>query len=179
MNERINSTGLLVQGPARLIVMVGRVMLASAILVFLLSAWSLGQVDRGNITGRVNDATGSVIPGVKIAVTNLDTGVQSETVTNEVGLYIVPNLPVGRYRVSFSADGFKTLERSGITLTVAQAARLDVAMEIGEFSETVTVTAEAALLNPSNPMIGTTIQSDVITDLPLSFSGGRQVESFA
>jgi outer membrane receptor protein involved in Fe transport len=158
---------------------VGRLLMAITVFLFLISSELLAQVDRGNITGKVSDQTGSIIPGAKVTVVNLETGVPSETVTNDVGLYTVPNVPLGRYKVLFSMDGFKTLERTGITVTIAQTVRLDVVLELGEFSETLTVTAEAGILNTENPLIGTTIQSGVIRDLPLSFSGGRQVESFA
>ena len=126
---------------------VGRLLMAITVFLFLISSELLAQVDRGNITGKVSDQTGSIIPGVKVTVVNLETGVPSETVTNDVGLYTVPNVPLGRYKVSFSMDGFKTLERTGITVTIAQTVRLDVTLELGEFSETISVTAEGRILN--------------------------------
>jgi hypothetical protein len=139
----------------------------------------LGQADRGTFTGRVTDVTGGVVPGAEVTATNQETGVQSTAVTNEVGLYTMPNIPIGTYKLTYSLTGFKTHERSGITLAVAQALRLDVVLEPGEITETVTVSANAALLNRENPLVATTMQSEIITDLPLSFSGGRAVENFA
>jgi len=138
-----------------------------------------GQLDRGTITGIITDSTGGVVPGVSVAAQSLDTGLKTEAVTNDVGAYTLSNLPIGRYKLSYSLTGFKTIERSEVTVGVAQSIRLDVTMEIGEVSETVTVASNAELLNRDNALVATTIQANVITDLPLSFSGGRSIENFA
>lgn len=147
-------------------------------VAFLISPLG-AQVDRGTITGRVTDDSGGSIPGVQVVAENQATGVRMETITNEYGLYTLSNVPIGRYKIIFSLTGFKALERTGIELTVAEALRLDGSLEVGEISETVTVTTSAGLLNRQNPLVATTIQSEVITDLPLSFAGGRAIENFA
>ncbi|NWG14836.1 MAG: TonB-dependent receptor [Acidobacteria bacterium] len=151
-----------------------------ALMVLLLcAAPSSAQVDRGTITGVVMDPSGAVVPGAEVVATNLDTGVTTQGLTNNVGLYTLSNIPIGRYEVRFSMSGFKTHTRSGLTLMVAQTMRLDVSLETGQLSETVTVTAEASLLKTDTPLVATTIQSKVVTDLPLSFAGGRAIENFA
>jgi len=139
--------------------------------------WS--QVDRGTITGIITDPTGGVVPGVEVVAENLDTGVRIETISNDVGAYTLANLPRGRYKLSYSLTGFKTMERSEVTVSVAQSIRLDVTMQIGEVSETLTVAANAELINRDNPLVGTAIHTEIVTDLPLSFSGGRSIETFA
>lgn len=159
--------------------MKNRWMLSGLVLVIGSPVALMAQLDRGTISGRVTDNTGAVIPGVEVQLTNLATGVVTEAVTNDLGLYTLSNVPVGRYRVSFSLPGFKTFEQSGISVSVAQMIRLDVTLEVGEIADTITVTADAALLNTETPLVGTTLQSDVVTDLPLSFFGGRAVENFA
>lgn len=137
------------------------------------------QFDRGTITGTVTDPSGAVVPRAEVTAVNMDTGVPTQTFTNEIGLYRLTNIPIGRYEIRFTAPGFKTLTRSGITLTVAQTLRLDVTLETGTVQESVTVTAEASLLKMDNAQVSTTIQSRVVTDLPLSFAGGRAIENFA
>ncbi len=151
----------------------------SLLCPFFVAALLFGQAHRGVITGQMTDKTGAVLPEVMITAVNSETGVRSETVSNGVGIYSLVNLPIGPYKITFEKDGFKTFERTGITVTVAQTVRLDVSMDPGEIRETITVTAEATLLNTENTTVGTTLQSKAITDLPLSFSGGRSVESFA
>ncbi|MEK7407134.1 MAG: TonB-dependent receptor [Acidobacteriota bacterium] len=137
------------------------------------------QLDRGTITGMITDPSSAVIPAAEITATNMDTGVSSRAVTNEVGLYTLSNIPIGRYEIKIAAAGFKAHTRSGITLTVAQTLRLDVRLETGTVQESVTVTAEASLLKLDTSQVSTTIQSRAITDLPLSFAGGRAIENFA
>ncbi len=148
-------------------------------VVSLLALPVFGQVDRATVNGRVTDATGGVVPGVEVVATNQDTGVQTTTVTNDLGLYTLANLPIGSYSVKFSLTGFKTTDRTGIGLVIAQVARIDVVLETGEISETVTVSANADLINKDNALVSTVMQSETITDLPLSFAGGRSVENFA
>jgi hypothetical protein len=138
-----------------------------------------GQVDRGTINGTVTDESGGVLPGVNVTAQHLDTGVKTEAITNDLGAYTLPNLPIGRYRVSFGLSGFKTFERTEVTISVAQTLRIDARMQIGEISDTITIAANAELLNKDNNLIGTAIHTSIITDLPLSFSGGRSIENFA
>lgn len=137
------------------------------------------QFDRGTITGKVTDPSGAVAPGTEVTATNTATGVVTQTTTNEVGLYTLSNIPIGKYEIKFALAGFKTYARSGIELTIAQTVRLDVSLETGQISETVTVQADATLLKTDTAMVSTTIQSKVVTDLPLSFAGGRSLENFA
>ncbi|HSB17110.1 MAG TPA: TonB-dependent receptor [Bryobacteraceae bacterium] len=137
------------------------------------------QSDRGAITGTVTDATGAVVPGVQIAATNLSTGVVFTATTNEVGLYSVLNIPIGRYSVAFTKQGFKTYTRDGISIAVAQVVQLNANMEVGALAEAVTVTAEAQLLETQSTQVGAGMNSNLVTDLPLDIRGGRSLENFA
>jgi hypothetical protein len=137
------------------------------------------QTERGQITGIVWDPSGAVIPGAQATLVNLGTGVRSETVTNGAGLYAFPNIPAGKYKAVFSKSGFKTSEQTGVTLSVAQSIRLDVRLEPGSVADTVFVSASLALLRESDARMATLIEGDAVRKLPLSFSGGRQIESFA
>jgi len=146
-------------------------------LLFTGILWA--QSDRGAITGTVTDPTGGVVPEVQVTATNVDTKVQYSATTNDIGLYHILNVPIGRYSVSFSKQGFKAHERSGITVGVAQVVRLDAMLQVGAVTETVTVTAEASLLQTEQTQVGSHMRSQIVTDLPLSISGGRALEQFA
>ncbi len=151
-----------------------------AVLTCALPVMLAAQADRGTITGTVSDSSGAVISNAAVKAKNTATAVETSAVTNETGLYNLSNLPIGTYRITVSAPGFKTYERVGFELTVAQTARLDVALSVGQAVETVTVEANAEQLNTSDSMLAATIQSKVMTDMPLTFQQeGRLIESFA
>ncbi len=156
-----------------------RIIGATLLVLLVWVAPLTAQVDRGTITGMVMDPTGAVIPSVKVSAVNVETGVSTDTVTTETGAYTLANIPTGRYEIRITKPGFKAYRRSGLALAVAQTLRLDVALETGQVTESVTVRAEASLLKTETSQVYTTIQSRIVTDLPLSFAGGRSVENFA
>jgi hypothetical protein len=126
----------------------------------------LAQSDRGTITGTVSDPGGALIPGAKVVATNVGTGVQFSTATTETGNYTIPSVPSGNYDVSVEVQGFRRHQQSGVTVQVAQTARIDVVMQIGSTSESVNVTANAPLLQTENAAQSTTISGDQINSLP-------------
>jgi len=151
-----------------------------AALGLLLSLWpAAAQSDRGTITGAVMDTSGAFVPKAELVLKNVETGVLSHAESNEAGLYTFSNVPNGHYDLKVRAAGFKTLDRSGLVLTVAQTLRLDLTLDVGAVQESVTVTGEASLLKVDTSQISTTVQSEAIKDLPLSFGGGRAMENFA
>ena len=137
------------------------------------------QSDRGTISGAVLDSSGAAIPNAEIVLTNVDTGVVTRATGNDVGLYTLSNVPFGRYEIRITSAGFKTYHGSGMTVSVGQTLRLDVTLEPGQVQESITVNAESSLLKVDTAQISTTVQSEAIKDLPLSFAGGRAMESFA
>jgi hypothetical protein len=94
-----------------------------AMLAAASSSWA--QTDRGTFTGAVTDPSGSAVPNVAIKILNTQTNAVYETRTNDVGQYRMPNLPVGAYRITFEIQGFRSAVRDGLTLNVAQVARVD------------------------------------------------------
>ncbi len=138
-----------------------------------------GQADRATITGTVTDSSGAVMPGVEITAMNVQTGVKTPGLTNEVGNYSLVNVPIGTYKITFSLPGFKTLERSEFTVTIGQKAQLDVTLQVGEPTDMVTIAANSELIQTQSSLVSTTMEAEVISDLPLSFAGGRAVENFA
>jgi hypothetical protein len=137
-----------------------------------LSLW--GQ--NAELTGLVSDRSGSVVPNAAVTVTNEDTGVAISTTTNQSGYYSVGALIPGRYRVSATASGFRTFVRSSITLEVAQVARVDVVLDIGQTTETVNVVSAAPLLQTEAVTIGQLVNQQTVVDLPLN---GRQYTQLA
>jgi hypothetical protein len=157
---------------------------AFACLLFVLLGVSsaAAQANRASIKGVVTDATGGMIVGVEITARNVDTDVKTSTVSNEDGIYLLPNLPPGTYALTFRKNGFRDVIEPSVTLISTQVAGIDITMQIGSAAEHITVTAESAapLLDTESTSIGTNMNGKVVTDLPLSiYGGGRSVEDFA
>src|SRR5437867_2029203 len=99
-----------------------------------------GQRVTGTITGRVTDNTGAVLPGANIIILNTLTQEERRTVTDETGSYGVPSLPPGTYTVAAEVSGFKKGLRQNLVLRVADEARVDITLQVGEITETVSIT---------------------------------------
>src|SRR6266436_4827441 len=124
------------------------------------------------ISGNVTDRSGAVLPGVEITVTQTDTGLLRSVVSNETGSYVMPNLPVGPYRLEAALPGFRTYAQSGIILQVGANPVINIALDLGQLSETVEVQADAALVETRSTGVGQVIDNLRVTELPL---GGRQL----
>ncbi|WP_321475558.1 TonB-dependent receptor [uncultured Paludibaculum sp.] len=150
------------------------------ILFTLACVWVCSaQQDRAVLTGRVSDASGAALTDIQLKIENSATSAVYQSQTNDEGLYTVPNLPVGSYRLTFQGKGFKTLIREGIVLSATQVVRIDVAMSLGALTESIEVTADTPPLQTDSPEVGTVLNRRNLTGLPLSFNGGRYAENFA
>ena len=139
----------------------------SPILLLLLSPLvALAQQGTAEVGGKVVDAQGAVLPGVAIILTNEDTGAVRETLSTADGSYFASQMTPGRYRITAKLEGFRALERRGVTLTVGQTTNLDLPLEVGQLAETLTVTGEAPLIDLSSAEIGGHISAAEITELP-------------
>src|SRR6185295_7460550 len=145
-------------------------LLGGALLLAACAVASLAQTS-AEIPGLVKDPTGAAISGASVTVTNKATGATRKVTTNSEGLYAFPSLPPGTYELRVEQTGFKISLNDNVMLEVQQSARLDVAMEVGQVGETVTISAAPALLNSENTTIGTVIENKIVTELPLN---GRQ-----
>ncbi len=140
-----------------------------AVIVWLLlaSGIAFGQAARGTLTGTITDPAGAVIPGASIELKNSDTGALYQAASTSTGNYALANLPPGAYEVSVSVSGFKKFVRSGITVIAAQVLRIDVTLEVGSITDTVTVSADAALLRTESGDLAHTIGGSKLSDLPV------------
>ena len=143
-------------------------------LAFLLSlavassAAAQGQAINGTIEGTIVDEQGGVLPGVVVTLTNTGTGDTRSVVSNESGVFRAPLLPLGTYRVAAELQGFKRYEQSGVTLSAGQVAVLDVRLGVGALTETVSVTANAAMVDLGRVEQGRTLNEREIKSLPLT-----------
>src|SRR5262245_42240695 len=137
---------------------------ASLLSAFALIAPSAAQENRATIFGSVTDPQGGVIPNATVKATNVETNSATTTTSNESGLYSLPFLPVGRYRISITANGMKTYVRDNIELRVGDRTQLDFRMEVGAVSETVTVTSDATLLETATASSGQVIDESKVRD---------------
>lgn len=144
------------------------VVLVLMCLVAAVPVMAQSQAINGTIEGTVRDDSGGVLPGVSVTLTNTDTGSSRTVVTNENGFYRAPLLPLGAYRVSAELAGFKTSQRTGISLSAGQAAVIDVVMGVGDLSEVVSVTADAPLVDVGRIDQGRTLNEREIKELPLT-----------
>lgn len=143
-----------------------RLVWMSCVLVAAASP-GLAQDFRGSIVGTVVDATNAAIPGATVKVVNVETQVANTSVTDERGAYSVLLLNPGRYNVTATLQGFKTFIREGQLVAVSETVRIDITLATGTVEETVTVRAEAPLLNTNSGISGILVDSKQIVQLPL------------
>src|SRR5579872_5281747 len=130
---------------------------------------SVSQTFYGSIVGTVTDATGAVVPGAKVTITNLGTTETRAMETNQEGFYQFVNLVPGEYRIEVEKSGFKRFDREPITVEVQQVARINVTgMQVGEVNQTIEVTAETPLLQPETSSLGQVVEARKVNELPLN-----------
>ena len=144
----------------------------AAAVLLLFSSLLLAQADRGSITGTVTDASGAVVPAVPLSLRNAATNLTYSTSSSENGSYSFLNLPIGTYTLSVEVKGFQRQEIKGIEVQVNQQAKIDLAMRVGEVTQTVEVAASAAMIQTESTDVGTVINDTRFLDLPLTLGGG-------
>lgn len=145
------------------------ILLIGALLLYRTPAY--GQMNTAEIAGQVKDPSGATIPGAAVLATLTATQQKYNAVTNEAGLFLLPQLPLGEYTLTVSAPGFKQAVQEQIALHVGDHLRQDFQLELGEQSQTVTVEGTAGLLQVQSAEIKDVIQNQQVVDLPLK---GRQ-----
>jgi hypothetical protein len=146
-----------------------------ALLAFSLAVF--GQSDRGTITGTISDPANAVIPNASVTARNSESGAQYKTVTTPTGNYTLSQLPAGPYDLSIEAAGFNKFTQQGIRVQVAQAARIDIALQVGGATESITVNADAPLLKTDSGEQSHNISTLRMNALPLNFGASGTVRN--
>ena len=137
------------------------------LLGVMISAVAPAQSGSSTISGTIKDGTGSVIPRAMVRVVNEQTGAAQATLTNDTGVYRAGSLVPGAYRVEVEAEGFQKMVRGPVTLEVGQVIALDLALELGKASETVTVTEAAPITDSQTSNVGQVVNRQMLSGLPL------------
>src|SRR5215813_6197521 len=148
-----------------------RLLFQVAAYVFLLTALStlaLAQSNKGEIRGTITDSSGAVVPGASVTVTRVDTGAERTVTAGDNGEYVVPLLDIGTYKVAAAKAGFKTVAQENVVLQTNDRLRIDLALQPGDISGEVTVTAAAPLVETESSDRGSVITGREVTELPLS-----------
>jgi hypothetical protein len=148
-----------------------RSLVGMVISLFLACAtvWAQGTAQ---ISGTVSDPSGARLPGAEITATQTATGVTRSVISNESGLYVLPSLATGPYKLEVALPGFRTFVQTGIVLEVNASPVVNVSLEVGQVTETVEVQANAALVETQNTGVGQVMETKQILELPLN---GRNV----
>ncbi len=134
---------------------------------FLISFTTFGQSSDAVINGLVTDSVGAVVPAAEVVATNTETGVRHTVHTNEAGFYSIRPLPIGRYDLSAEVKGFRRRQEQGIALTTGQVLELNLKLEVGAMTESITVSASTSLLEARTSDASQLIESKSIEDMPL------------
>jgi len=144
------------------------------LLVVVCCGTAVAQTDSAAISGRIVDNSGAVVVGADVRVTNIDTNVEHATATNGEGFYLVPNLKAGRYRIIIKKEGFHQIVKTEIVLHVQDVVAENFKLEVGAFSEAITVTGDELHVNTEDASVSTVVDRQFAENLPLN---GRSFQS--
>lgn len=142
-------------------------MVAAVSIFGVLTSNGQSQAINGQIEGIVSDTNGAAVPNATVTVRNIGTGSERSVTTDTGGVYRVPLLPLGTYRVTIEAQGFKRYVQEGIILTTGSIATVRASLEAGGLEETVTVTADAPIADPGKIDVGRVMNTREVQNLPL------------
>src|SRR5467141_1222411 len=151
---------------------IGRGALLGLLFISVTCSAAFAQ-NTAQISGSVKDPSGAVLPGVEVNVTQADTAVTRSAVSDETGAFLLPNLPIGPYRLEAKLPGFKTFVQTGIVLQVGANPTINVTLELGQISEQIEVQADAALVETRSTGVGQVIDNVRVLELPLN---GRNLQ---
>jgi hypothetical protein len=145
-----------------------RTRLLALIVAFAAAAPAAAQTTTGAISGVVRDGNGDVMPGVTVKATHEATGAVLPALSNQLGIYVLRGLPVGRYTVVAEMGGFQTSRNTDIVVRVNEDVRLDIGLKVGSISETLTVAGNATTVDTTTGTLRTVVDKDRIESLPLN-----------
>ncbi len=133
-----------------------------------------GQAERGTLNGSVTDSTGAVIPGVTVKILNPATGIEYNAATTDAGIYRMPGLSPGTYRITATAPGFKTAVRENVVLAVAQTLTVDFALELGNVTDQITVSSDPPVIETGTAELGSYVSKKEFDTWPITVGDGRR-----
>jgi hypothetical protein len=142
--------------------------IAFAMFLSIIMCGQIWAQATAQISGAARDQSGAVLPGVEITATQTETAIARTAVTNETGSYVLPNLPIGPYKLEASLPGFRAYAQTGIVLQVNSSSTINVVLEVGQVSEQIEVQANATLVETRNAGIGQVVENARILELPLN-----------
>ena len=137
-------------------------------VLLLLTAVPFAQSPNGTISGLILDPSGRAIVGAEIQIENDATGVRYSGVTNGEGIYAIPNLPPGPYRIQVSKISFKTLIKPDVVLNLQDAVAINFTLPVGALSETITVEGGASIVNTTDGSVSTVVDQNYVKNMPLN-----------
>lgn len=140
----------------------------SAFLLLLCGTAQIYAQAVGSIRGTISDPSGAVVPGASVAATESDTGLSRTETTNQDGIFVFPDLPIGTYALEIRKDGFETQKRQGTVLLTGQTLDIQIALAVGSSTQSVEVTSAAPLIQTGTSSIQTSVDQKQIRDLPLN-----------
>src|SRR5260370_12180538 len=148
----------------------------AAVMIFVLvtTGTALAQSDRGTIAGTVLDSSGAVVQGASVTATGANTGAVYKTTSTDTGAYRIPDMQVGVYNLTITAAGFKTSEQQGLVVQINTTSSLDVTLQPGAVTDTLTVLADVPTLQTETSDIGTLVSERQIIELPLAVNATGQ-----
>ncbi|HEV8042916.1 MAG TPA: carboxypeptidase-like regulatory domain-containing protein [Bryobacteraceae bacterium] len=155
--------------------MISRGFIAIIYALGLASSAHAQAVAVAEVSGMVSDQSGSAIPGAEVLATETDKHTVHRTVTDSLGQYVLPNLPVGPYTLEVKANGFKDYVETGLDLQVGNNIRMNVSLQVGSISERVEVQANASLVETKENSISNVVDQQRINDLPLNSRQATQL----
>jgi hypothetical protein len=130
--------------------------------------FGLGQTEAATLSGLITDPQGKVVPDVAVEVTNVDTNVSVHQTTNGNGLYVVVGLKPGRYRVSFTKEGFRRIDLTDLVLNVQDVLSPNFQLELGPVLASITVVADEAKVNTESATVSTVVDRNFAENLPMN-----------
>ena len=149
------------------------------VLFPLLALAAFAQGERGTLNGTISDSSGAVVAGAAVKILNPATGVELNATTTDSGVYRLPSLMPGTYRITVTAPGFKTAIRENVVLAVAQTLTLDFSLDVGAVTDSITVSSDPPLLETGTAEIGSYVTKKEFDSWPIAVGGGRrQIQQF-
>src|SRR6266853_2369243 len=148
--------------------------LAVAIFVLVTAGTAFSQSDRGTIAGTVLDSSGAVVQGANITATGANTGAIYRTTSTDTGAYLMPDMQVGIYNITITAAGFKISEQKGLVVQINTTSSLDITLQPGAITDTLTVLADIPTIQTETSDIGTVVSERQIMELPLAVNATGQ-----